>query len=357
MELLPLLLTVTRTGECPVLRNGDQIIFNGREVQAARGRLCAPGLCVLYPKLVQLLQGAGGTESSGEVTCGQEGCEAAFLVEPYMPAEKRVSQTVVTSRRMEYAARVATEQLRSKGPFMSRLPEEAAKRLQESAEAAKFDQGAVILAEGQTGEALYIVQNGEVEVSRASQKDGAEVMLTVLGKGECFGEMSMLTGNPTSANIRARGEATVLIIGREKFESLLNEIPLLHRAFSQVLANRIGAMNISRDSELGRGLLGTLTMISIVDLVQTLSASRRTGQLVLTRANEKCILQFKDGNVASARLGMRKGEEAFYEVVTWSDGDFCFENTEPSPDFTARIRRDTMSLLMEAMRRVDELRR
>ncbi|MCX7804733.1 MAG: DUF4388 domain-containing protein, partial [Planctomycetota bacterium] len=203
-------------------------------------------------------------------------------------------------------------------------------------------------------ENLYIVGEGEVEVVRLSQDDRSEVVLATLGKGECFGEMSLLTGEPTSATVRSRGHSTVLLLNRERLESLLGGHPELGRAFSKLLADRLKATNVSLESELDRGIMGKLSLINIVDLIQTLNASRRTGTLTVSRRGVSAVLSFRDGRLVGARVGDEEGEEAFYGLMAWPDGDFCFEQGEIRGE--GNIRTDTMGLLMEGLRRLDEAR-
>ncbi len=85
------------------------------------------------------------------------------------------------------------------------------------------------------------------------------------------------------------------------------------------------------------------------------SNSQKTGLLGVSNADDEGEIYFVDGNVRHASIGGKTGEEAFYQLVTWAEGSFAFEAgpSECEPD----IFRATMGLLMEGMRRQDELRR
>ena len=66
-------------------------------------------------------------------------------------------------------------------------------------------------------------------------------------------------------------------------------------------------------------------------------------------------LGFRNGNLVSATLGETKGEEAFYQVVCWPDGDFCFEaQTEADDNGPGKVNTYLMWLMMDGMRRLDE---
>ena len=92
----------------------------------------------------------------------------------------------------------------------------------------------------------------------------------------------------------------------------------------------------------------------MVDLVQTLGQSRRTGTLVLNHFGQQARLGFRNGSLSTGRCGDIRGDEVFYTVVCWPDGDFCFEQGEPSNDPADEVETDTMGLMMEGMRRMDE---
>ena len=64
----------------------------------------------------------------------------------------------------------------------------------------------VIISEGQAGDAIYVVTRGWVRVEKATI-DQKQELLTCLGPGECFGELSLVDREPRSATVRAAGRA------------------------------------------------------------------------------------------------------------------------------------------------------
>jgi len=71
-----------------------------------------------------------------------------------------------------------------------------------------FQNDEVIIAEGDPGHALFIVLNGWVRVEKATIEQTQE-LLTSLGPGECFGELSLVDREPRSATVRAVGKTGV----------------------------------------------------------------------------------------------------------------------------------------------------
>ena len=139
------------------------------------------------------------------------------------------------------------------------------------------------------------------------------------------------------------------------FEDLLAEYPHLSFYLTRLLAKRARRTDAKTSAEIDKGLSGRLSMMAIAELVQTLHNSRKTGLLRVKSEVEEGEIYFEDGSVRHAKVGSQDGEEAFYRLVTWADGTFTFEAGRR--DVEPAVFRSTMGLLMEGMRRQDELRK
>ncbi len=86
--------------------------------------------------------------------------------------------------------------------------------------------GFTIFAEGSTGDALYIIISGEVLITKIVNKVTGETKpLSLLGKGDFFGEMSLLEDKPRFASAIAKTEVKLLRLPRKEFENLFNSEP------------------------------------------------------------------------------------------------------------------------------------
>lgn len=74
----------------------------------------------------------------------------------------------------------------------------------------------IILEDDDSVQALFLIASGEVKVY-VSGSDGRETILSLLSKGDFFGEMSLIDGEPRSASVKAVTEAELLILRREHF--------------------------------------------------------------------------------------------------------------------------------------------
>jgi len=87
-------------------------------------------------------------------------------------------------------------------PLFEGLSEDAIRALALATDEDAYARGQVILREGDFGDRLCVIGDGEVEVVKGVGS-GHEVLLATLGPGEVFGEMSLIEGRPRSASIRA----------------------------------------------------------------------------------------------------------------------------------------------------------
>jgi CRP-like cAMP-binding protein len=104
-------------------------------------------------------------------------------------------------------------------------------------EGIEVDAGAELIREGDRGKGLFLVLGGEVDV--VANADTAEaISLAHLGPGDIFGEMSLVTDQPTSATVRATMRTSVLFLAREYVERLAEAIPQVQAYFERVALSR-----------------------------------------------------------------------------------------------------------------------
>lgn len=101
----------------------------------------------------------------------------------------------------------------------------------------------LIFNEGDTGEALYVVQSGQVKIVKKTPT--TEVCLAILGPGEIFGEMSMFDQRERSASAIALGEARVLTVDRQKFFATMSRDPTLTFKILSSMSERLRRMDSS----------------------------------------------------------------------------------------------------------------
>ena len=99
---------------------------------------------------------------------------------------------------------------------------------------------------------------------------------------------------------------------------------------------------------------GSLSEMSVVDLLQTIDVSRKSGVLTLVSADgQEGMISFDSGAVIDASVEDLRGEEAVYRHLLWREGTFDLEFRRVSLS-ERTVHRTTQALLMEGMRRLDE---
>jgi len=115
-------------------------------------------------------------------------------------------------------------------PLFESLDTEAAHELCELLESLDCKAGAVLFRTGDEGDAMYLIEEGKVRIC-VRAKDGHEVTLTELKRGDFFGEMALLNGKPRSADARVIENARLAILSKCRSGDA-------HRAYQPVAANR-----------------------------------------------------------------------------------------------------------------------
>jgi response regulator RpfG family c-di-GMP phosphodiesterase len=101
-----------------------------------------------------------------------------------------------------------------------------------------------------------------------------------------------------------------------------------------------------------RGVTGSLTEMSLPDMIQILWHGRKTCALRITAGSTSGEIDFAEGQVIDARWDNLRGEDAFYKLLTLREGDF---RLDPAYKPGARsIQASPEALLLEGMRRLDE---
>jgi len=128
-------------------------------------------------------------------------------------------------------------------PIFSELSDSTLEQISKLGVKKKFPKDSIILFEHETGSALFVIVSGKVKVSRVSE-DGKEVILTILGDSDFFGEMAILDGLTRSANVTSMEDSELFIIQRKDFLELLQIHPEVSIALLQELTQRLRAADM-----------------------------------------------------------------------------------------------------------------
>lgn len=122
----------------------------------------------------------------------------------------------------------------------------------------RLTRGQVLFMEGERSEHLFVIDRGRVKVLVTSDR-GDELVLSVLGAGDCLGELSVLDGADRSATVVALEDVALWVVPAEAVRALLRHSPTVALAVAEELARRV------------RGLTGGAADLVFLDLPRRLA--------------------------------------------------------------------------------------
>src|SRR5213595_1022681 len=121
-------------------------------------------------------------------------------------------------------------------PLFESLSEEQLDHVVQEARLKLFGRGEPVIEEGAEGDSMFVMLRGAANVFVS--KNGSKIHVAKLGAGDCFGEMSLLTGEPRSATVRADADCYVMEIGKPIMGEVLRGAPECLVQLSELLAQR-----------------------------------------------------------------------------------------------------------------------
>lgn len=123
-------------------------------------------------------------------------------------------------------------------PFFASLSDQELGILADSLRKRTFAKGMIIFHKDSPGRSLYIIASGKVRIFILSES-GQEISVRIYGRGDVFGELSILDGLPRSAGAAALEKTEVLTLDREDFLALLERFPRIALDIIATLSKRI----------------------------------------------------------------------------------------------------------------------
>jgi CRP-like cAMP-binding protein len=129
-----------------------------------------------------------------------------------------------------------------KAPLFTALDDAASASLLANMVSVKISKGTILFAEGDGGDQLYVIAEGKLKLGTSSG-DGRENLLSILGPGEMFGELSLFDPGPRTSTATAVTDAKLLSLGQEKLLPWLAENPKVALQLLARLAQRLRRTN------------------------------------------------------------------------------------------------------------------
>ncbi len=176
-----------------------------------------------------------------------------------------------------------------------------------------YDKDQIIILAEEEGDALFIIESGQVKVSIVSE-DGREVILSLLGNGAVFGELSLLDGKPRSANVVATENTGLYMVRRTDFLQLIYKVPKISIALLAELAARL--RKTDRKIE-GLALLDVTSRISetLLQLATDQGEQREEGIHLATRPTHQQLANMSGTTRETVSRVLKRLENQGYIVT------------------------------------------
>lgn len=129
-----------------------------------------------------------------------------------------------------------------KAPLFATMDPEETRKLFESMAKVRLPRGDVLFHEGEPGDRLYVIARGKIKLGRRST-DGRENLLSILGPGEMFGELSLFDPGPRTATASAVSDALLYELHHEQLVAWIEAHPTVSRHLLLALAQRLRRTN------------------------------------------------------------------------------------------------------------------
>jgi CRP/FNR family cyclic AMP-dependent transcriptional regulator len=161
-------------------------------------------------------------------------------------------------------------------PLFSSVPDEQLRTLATVVTRRSLTRGATVMVAGDQTDSLYIILSGRLKVMM-SDAEGKEVILSILGPGEFFGEMGLIDDSPRSASVVAIEPCELLAIAKRDFNKCLAE------NFEMAMAVMRGLVRRLREADRKIGSLALLDVYGRVARLLLDMAENVDGQKMVTK--------------------------------------------------------------------------
>jgi CRP/FNR family cyclic AMP-dependent transcriptional regulator len=172
-------------------------------------------------------------------------------------------------------------------PIFSELTDGDIASLSRLASRRRFPKDTVVFFENEEGDSFFMILEGRIKVTILGD-DGREVILSMLGPGDFFGEMALLDNEPRSATAIAVEETELLSLHRTDFQTVLTDNRSITTALIKVLTARLRRANQQISTLALLDVYGRVARV-IVDMAREEGRRLRDGRIAFRRATHQEI--------------------------------------------------------------------
>lgn len=232
--------------------------------------------------------------------------------------------------------KTSVEQLKNI-PLFAFVAEEDLELIAEKLELEYHPTDSIIINEGESGDCLYLIKTGRVKVFATSQDTNQEIILSYLDSGDHFGEMSLISGEPRSASIKAITDIEAWSLNRTVFDQLIMNNPNITLTLTHLLTQRLKEANVARKEseeyyEQKFSPKGDLGEISVVQILKYAEDNSLSGNIILQNGDNLANFFYKKGQLLKLEFGEVDEDEALDIILEWETGSYQIKPLVFKPD-------------------------
>ena len=172
-------------------------------------------------------------------------------------------------------------------PIFSELTEADFSSLAKVANRRRYPKDSVVFFENEQGDFFFMILEGRIKVTILGD-DGREIILSLLGSGDFFGEMALLDNEPRSATAIAVEDSELLSLHRNDFQSVLSDNRSITTGLIKVLTARLRRANHQISTLALLDVYGRVARV-IVDMAREEGRRLKDGRIAFRRATHQEI--------------------------------------------------------------------
>lgn len=208
--------------------------------------------------------------------------------------------------------------------------------------------GKTIIGKDEAARNLYIILSGEAEVR---EDDGSP--LALLKGGDIFGEMSLLSGEPVAKSVHSIANSQLALLSTKNFKLILKKFSVLQLFLFKLFIDKAQAITL-QSGNITSGMTGELSEIGVVDLLQLINSSMKTGVIEFFLEQGRAMVFFNEGEIIYARFLKLRNKEALYKLLSQKVGRFTYSKGIPEEISSLPPIGGFMGLMMEGVQNLDE---
>ncbi len=214
-------------------------------------------------------------------------------------------------------------------PFFRTLGKDGIDFIVERLKFKAFDSNQVICNIGDPGDRMYIIINGKVKVVVPSEGGEEENIIAMLGSGDYFGEMSLLTGEPRSASVITTEPSEMFILNKSDFDVIVERFPSVTLSMGKIMSQRLrDTLKKAATKPSGAAaptVKGNLSDRNLIEILKFCENNSLNGRVIIQKGGEQGEIYYEKGELQKVVLGDYEEDEALDIMLNWEDGEFIIE--------------------------------